>query len=114
MQIDGVPIHACLLCIYRYSTIPLDKVGDGGDDGGGDEVAVGDEHVGAHAGLQRQLRHHIHAGEPQLHEHHGHGRHAVLAHAALLCSDLLLPAMIMITSARPETRLLLSLSPDDS
>ena len=92
MQMVYLYMHV-LLCI---GTVPLNEVGDGGDGGGGDEVAVGDEHVGAHAGVQRQLGHHIHAGEAQLHEHHGHGGHALLAHAALLAgADHLWPETLL-------------------
>jgi hypothetical protein len=60
--------------------LPLDDEGQGSQEGGADEVAVGGENVGAHTGAQRQLGHHVHRCEAELHQHHGYGRQAVPPH----------------------------------
>lgn len=50
-------------CIDRCIHAPLEVEGDGGEEHTGDEITVGNEHVGTHAGVQGQFGQHVHAGE---------------------------------------------------
>lgn len=62
---------------------PLNEIGERRKEGGGEEVAVGDEHPHVHAVGHGQLVKDVDAGEDHLHHHHG--RHHIAAAAATHC-----------------------------
>lgn len=54
--------------------VPFNKECYGSEEGGCDEIPVGEENIGAHARGHGQLGHYIQTSKPQLHQHHGKER----------------------------------------
>jgi hypothetical protein len=85
LELDGTTIvHAAAGGRSCSACVPLDEVGEGRQEGGGEEVAVGHQHPHVHAVQHRQLVEYVHAGGHHLHNHHRrHRLRQIAAHVAV-------------------------------